>query len=213
MRSLSALSIKRVRVFEPFDPSRLGAATSTAWHLPRRCAKHLPENAVRAPSRPAVSSARVRGGLVTADFEQVDFFSNESLLEDPYPYFEHLRSKCPVTPLPHHGVMAVSGYDEAFEVYRDVETFSSCNSVVGPFATFPEPLEGDDVSELIERFRPGLPMNEHMVTMDPPEHTRQRALLMRLLTPKRLKQNEEFMWRLADQQLDEFLADRRCEFI
>ena len=150
---------------------------------------------------------------MTADFEQVDFFSNESLLEDPYPYFEHLRSKCPVTPLPHHGVMAVSGYDEAFEVYRDVETFSSCNSVVGPFATFPEPLEGDDVSELIERFRPGLPMNEHMVTMDPPEHTRQRALLMRLLTPKRLQQNEEFMWLLADQQLDEFLADRRCEFI
>jgi len=150
---------------------------------------------------------------MTADFEQVNFFSNESLLEDPYPYFEHLRSKCPVTALPHHGVVAVSGYDEAFEVYRDVETFSSCNSVVGPFATFPEPLEGDDVSELIERFRPQLPMNEHMVTMDPPEHTRQRALLMRLLTPKRLKQNEAFMWRLADQQLDEFLADGRCEFI
>jgi cytochrome P450 len=52
-----------------------------------------------------------------------------------------------------------------------------------------------------------------MVTMDPPEHTRQRALLMRLLTPKRLKQNEDFMWRLADRQLDEFVADGHCEFI
>lgn len=150
---------------------------------------------------------------MTADFDQVDFFSDESLLEDPYPYFDHLRSKCPVTPLPHHGVVAVSGYDEATEVYRDVETFSSCNSVVGPFATFPVPLEGDDVSELIECYRDQLPMSEHMVTMDPPGHTRQRALLMRLLTPKRLKQNEAFMTRLADQQLDEFAADRRCEFI
>jgi cytochrome P450 len=56
-------------------------------------------------------------------------------------------------------------------------------------------------------------MYEHMVTMDPPEHTRERALLMRLITPKRLKQNEEFMWRLADRQLDTFLADGRCEFI
>ena len=27
------------------------------------------------------------------------------------------------------------------------------------------------------------------------------------------RQNEEFMWRLADRQLDEFLADGRCEFI
>ena len=150
---------------------------------------------------------------MTADLEQLDFFSDPSLLEDPYPYFEHLRSKCPVTAIPHHGVVAISGYDEATEIYRDVETFSSCNSVVGPFAMFPEPLEGDDVSEIIDRYRPQLPMNEHMVTMDPPEHTQERALLMRLLSPKRLKQNEEFMWRLADRQLEEFLADGRCEFI
>ena len=36
---------------------------------------------------------------------------------------------------------------------------------------------------------------------------------MRLITPKRLKDNEAFMWRLADRQLDEFVADGRCEFI
>jgi cytochrome P450 len=33
------------------------------------------------------------------------------------------------------------------------------------------------------------------------------------MTPKRLKENEAFMWRLADRQLDEFLAQGRCEFI
>jgi cytochrome P450 len=150
---------------------------------------------------------------VTPDFDSVDFFSDESLLEDPYPYFEHLRARCPVTPLAHHGVLAVSGYEEATDVYRDVETFSSCNSVIGPFATFPVPLEGDDVSEIIDQNRDQLPLHEHMVTMDPPDHTRERALLMRLITPKRLKQNEAFMWGLADRQLDEFLADGRCEFI
>jgi cytochrome P450 len=56
-------------------------------------------------------------------------------------------------------------------------------------------------------------MHEHMVTMDPPDHTRERALLMRLITPKRLKDNEAFMWRLADRKLDELLPDGRCEFI
>jgi len=56
-------------------------------------------------------------------------------------------------------------------------------------------------------------MNEHMVTMDPPDHTRARSVLSKLLTPSRLKQNEEFMWRLADRQLDEFLVNGECEFI
>ncbi len=148
-----------------------------------------------------------------SNFDSVDFFTDQSLLEDPYPYFEHLREKGEVLPTAHYGVVAVSGYDEATEIYRDIETFSSCNSVIGPFATFPVPLEGDDVSEIIESYRDQLPMNEHMVTMDPPAHTRERALLMRLITPKRMKENEAFMWRLADRQLDEFVSAGRCEFI
>ena len=149
---------------------------------------------------------------MTTDFETADFFSDPSLLEDPYPYFEHLRAKCPVSHI-SNGVVAVSGYDEASDVYRDIDTFSSCNAVVGPFAQFPVPLEGDDISALIEAHRDQLPMFEHMVTMDPPDHTRERALLMRLITPKRLAENEAFVWRLADRQLDEFIASGRCEFI
>ena len=148
-----------------------------------------------------------------ADFDQVDFFSDPAVSEDPYPYFEHLRAQCPVTTLPHHGVVAISGWDEASDVYRDPELFSSCNSVIGPFASFPVPLVGDDVGDIIDTYRDQLPMNEHMVTMDPPAHTRERALLMRLITPKRLQENEDFMWTLADRQLDEFVADGRCEFI
>jgi cytochrome P450 len=145
--------------------------------------------------------------------ESIDFFADQSLVEDPYPYFEALRAECPVLPLPHLGIVAVTGYDAASEVYRDPVTFSSCNSVIGPFATFPVPLEGDDVGAIIDQYRDQLPMSEHMVTMDPPDHTRERALLMRLITPKRLRENEEFMWRLAEQQLDEFVANGRCEFI
>lgn len=145
--------------------------------------------------------------------ESIDFFADQSLVEDPYPYFEALRAECPVLPLPHLGIVAVTGYDAASEVYRDPVTFSSCNSVIGPFAAFPVPLEGDDVGAIVDQYRDQLPMSEHMVTMDPPDHTRERALLMRLITPKRLRENEEFMWRLAEQQLDEFVANGRCEFI
>ena len=148
-----------------------------------------------------------------SDWKTIDYFFDESLVEDPYEYYDDLRSACPVQSLDHLGVVAVTGYDEALEVYRDTESFSSCNSVVGPFAAFPVPLEGDDITDLIAEHRDALPMAEHMVTMDPPDHTRERALLMRLITPKRLKDNEDFMWRLADQQIDELIGAGHCEFI
>lgn len=91
--------------------------------------------------------------------------------------------------------------------------FSSCVSVAGPFAGLPFEPSGDDIGAQIEQHRAEIPMSEHIVTQDPPDHTRTRGLLSRLLTPKRLKENEEFMWRLADQQLNEFVARGRCEFL
>ena len=52
-----------------------------------------------------------------------------------------------------------------------------------------------------------------MITFDPPKHTDYRGLLMRLLTPKRLQENEAFMGRLADQRIDGFIAKGKCDFI
>jgi cytochrome P450 len=148
-----------------------------------------------------------------ADFDTIDYFTDDTLVDDPYPYFEHLRVQCPVVQESQRGVIAVSGYEEAMVVYHDSEAFSSCNAVMGPIPGLPETPVGDDVNDLIDRVRDQLPMHEHMITHDPPSHTELRALLMRLITPKRLKENEAFMWRLADRQLDEFMERGRCEFI
>ena len=145
--------------------------------------------------------------------DERNWFADESLAQDPYPYLAGLRSQSPVQPTPYHGVVAVTGYAEAAEILRQHDDFSACNTVAGPFADFPEPLAGDDVSELIERYRHRLPQHDHMVTMDQPEHTRERALLMRLLTPRRLRENEEFIGVLADQQLDPLIAAGGGEFI
>jgi len=147
------------------------------------------------------------------NFDTVDFFTDASLVPDPYPYFDYLRSKNPVLRLPHYEVFAVTGYEEATAVYKDTGTFSNCVALGGPFPPLPFQPEGDDLSAQIEQHRNQFPMFEHMVTMDPPQHTRARSLLSRLLTPSRLKENEDFMWRLADRQLEEFLANGECEFI
>ncbi|WP_200827348.1 cytochrome P450 [Thermomonospora echinospora] len=155
-----------------------------------------------------------KGAVQTVDdFEALDFFRGDELVENPYPYFEALRGQCPVRRERHHGVMMVTGYDEAVQVFNDTETFSSCVSVTGPFPGFPVPLEGDDVTELIERHRDELPMSDQLPTLDPPEHTRHRALLMKLITPRRLKENEASMWEVADRLLDDFLAAGEGEFI
>lgn len=147
------------------------------------------------------------------DFEEIDFFRDEQVVADPYPYLDALRGQCPVHRESHHDVMMVTGYDEAVQVYNDTDTFSSCVSVTGPFPGFPVPLEGDDISALIEEHRDELPMSDQLPTLDPPKHTDHRALLMRLITPKRLKENEASMWHLADGLLDTYLAPGEGEFI
>ncbi|WP_433713921.1 cytochrome P450 [Nocardia sp. CA-084685] len=147
------------------------------------------------------------------DLASVDYFSDPAIAQDPYEYLDYLRSRNPVFREPHHGVVVVTGYREAIEVFRNSDDFSACVSVSGPFPPLPFQPEGKDISAQIEAHRPQFRISEHMVTMDPPEHTRTRALLARLLTPKRLKENEEFMWDQADRQLDEFLANGRCEFL
>ncbi|MGV0716621.1 cytochrome P450 [Mycolicibacterium sp. XJ662] len=124
-----------------------------------------------------------------------------------------MRDECPLRREKHHDVVMVTGYDEGVAIYNDTERFSSCISVTGPFPGFPVPLEGDDISELIARHRDEVPFSDQLPTFDPPVHTAHRALLSRMLTPKRLKENEDFMWELADRQLDQALTGGRCEFI
>jgi cytochrome P450 len=147
------------------------------------------------------------------DYDTVDFFRDDKLIGDPYPYFDYLRDKCPVQVEPNHNVVMVTGYDEACEIYGDPDTFSSCLSVSGPFPGFPVPLVGDDVSDLIEKHRDELPMSDQLPTMDPPKHRDHRGLLMRLLTPARLRENEAAMASLADRQIDAFIQSGSCELI
>ena len=150
---------------------------------------------------------------MTNELESLDFFTDPSLVEDPYRYYDAIR-RCPVRREPHHEVVQVSGYDEVVAVCRDDrDTFSACNVVSGPFPGLPVRAEGDDISNLIERYRDTLPISEYFATFDPPKHTNHRALLARLLTPKRLKENEDFLWRLVDRTIDGFVDRSRCEFI
>ncbi|MGV0740546.1 cytochrome P450 [Mycobacterium syngnathidarum] len=147
------------------------------------------------------------------DLLQKDFFTDPEFVPDPQPYFDHLRRLGAVVREPHHGVMAITGYAETLSVFKDAEQWSNCVAVGGPFPPLPFTPEGDDIRAQIDAHRTQMPLHEHMVAMDPPNHTRARSLLSRLLTPSRLKANQDFLWELADAQIDEFLDNGECEFL
>ncbi|CAA0124501.1 Biotin biosynthesis cytochrome P450 [Mycolicibacterium vanbaalenii] len=145
-------------------------------------------------------------------YDGIDYFTDEGIRTDPYPFFDQLREKCPILPGAVPGVTVITGYQEALSTYKS-QAMSCANSVVGPFAPLPFEPEGDDISEQLDEFRGQIPLADHITNMDAPQHTRSRGLLNRLITPKRLSENEEFMWRLADERLDLIVEEGKCEFV
>ena len=80
------------------------------------------------------------------DFTAVDYFSDESVAADTYPYFDFLLDGRRVWREPYHGVVMVAGHEEVLAVLRDTASFSNCNIVAGPSFRFPVELTGDDVT-------------------------------------------------------------------
>jgi cytochrome P450 len=150
---------------------------------------------------------------MAVDFEHVDLFRDRELSANPYPFYDWVREQGPIWYYPLWDVWLVTGYEEAIAIYHDQKTWSNCNTVSGPFFKFPVPLEGDDISDIIEQYRDTLPFSDQLPSFDPPKHTAHRGLLMRLITPKRLKENEKYIWRLADDTIDEFIDRGECEVL
>jgi cytochrome P450 len=151
--------------------------------------------------------------MTVSNPETINFFTDKEVQANPYDYYDAIRSRSPIWREPNFGVYMVTGYDEARAIYNNPSQFSSCNAVSGPFMKFPVPFEGDDVSAIIEEHRDMLPFSDQLPTFDQPKHTAHRRLLMRLLTPVRLRENEEFMWRQASALIDGFIESGSCEFI
>lgn len=137
--------------------------------------------------------------------ETADVFVDDAIAQRPFDYFESLRAQGPIVPLGYRNVIAVTGYDEGVAIYKDDIHFSAINTVTGPFL----PLEYDparDIDEQIEEARQGNPYLGTIMTEDEAKHARSKSILNGMITPARLKANEAYMYELADQIIDEFIA-------
>jgi len=145
--------------------------------------------------------------------EERDYFTDHSILRDPYSYFEAIRAKGPVYRHPDSGIVFVTGFAETLEVLNNPKDFSSAIAPQGPAAPLPFQPAGDDLTSQIEAHRTSFQGGDLLVAYDGLQHSQSRSLLSRLFTPKRLKENEEFIAELADKLVKEAVAKGGCELI
>ena len=147
------------------------------------------------------------------DLADRDYFTDHSILLDPYAYFEALREKGPVYRLPGRDIFVVTGFAEALEVLNNTVDFSSAVSTGGAAMPLPFTPEGDDLTGQIEAHRGQFLGGDLLVARDDKPHANSRALLSRLFTPSRLKANEEYMTGLADKLASDAVAKGGCDLI
>jgi cytochrome P450 len=147
------------------------------------------------------------------DFETLDIITDEAVQQDFRPYFEYLRSKCPVAKEPHHGMMIVTGHQPTVEVYQQGDTFTHCQMVGGPTVPLPFKVEGDDITAQVKEHRHKMPWATHFITMDEPDHMPRRTILTRMMTHKLMKKKKDYMEEVADRLIDRFIERGSCDVV
>lgn len=146
------------------------------------------------------------------DLASRDYFTDLSMLNDPYSFFAAVREKGRVHHDPKRNLYYVTGFNEAIDVLRNPEDFASVATAAG-IAPLPFEPEGDDISEQIEKYRPDILGSEMVAAYDGERHTVLRRLISRIFTPVKLKDNELFMTNLASTMVQEMLDAGEAEVI
>lgn len=143
-----------------------------------------------------------------------DFFSDRDIIDDPKGYFDMMRAKSPIVRESYHKTLMVTGYEAVAEILRcKDDTFSSVVSVVGPIPPLPFTPHGEDIGEQIEAHRDQMPWGSHLVCFDGQKHTDYRALLVGLLTPQRVKENQDYLYGLVDRLIDGLIVKGHCNIV
>lgn len=147
------------------------------------------------------------------DYDGLDFFTDPAMVENPWPFYDHIRAKNPVHRQQAHNVVLVTGFQEGVKVYSDQDHYSSVNATNGPLPPLPFAPEGDDISEQLDAHRDSLPMAGLLVTKDNPDHQRLRAFVAQLFTPGRLRDIEHRQIAIADRLIGEFAKTGAVELV
>ncbi|MFG1999318.1 cytochrome P450 [Spirillospora sp. NPDC048911] len=117
--------------------------------------------------------------------------------EDPYPTYARLRDEAPLYRNEELGFWALSRHADVAAAFRDHATFSSMNGVsLEPSAWGPHAHK-----------------TMSFLALDPPRHTRMRALVSKGFTPRRVKELEDGILELTRRYLDPLVDAGEGDFI
>jgi cytochrome P450 len=116
----------------------------------------------------------------------IDLFSDEALT-DPYPLYKQLQELGPATYLTKHDVWFLSRYEEVRAALLDAKTFSS--------------RQGVGLNPAINEA-----WANAIISMDPPEHTPVKKLMMDRLGPRQIQRASEEIDERADKLVEQIVA-------
>ncbi len=126
---------------------------------------------------------------VESAFASVDL-TDATLYDDPWAFYSWLRAEHPVWLDERSGLFAVSRHADVVAASRDTEHFSSAQGV-----------------------RPVNLVPLSIVSMDDPEHTRQRRLLSKGFTPRQVRAMTDHVRELTNSVIDEVEGSGEIDFV
>lgn len=125
---------------------------------------------------------------------KIDPYSLECVI-NPYPFHDALREKAPVVELENYGVYAVGRYEECGLILSNPDEFISS--------------AGIGIQDIRKPGRFRIP--SVLVDADPPDHTRVRSVMTRILSPKRIRTWRDIFEREAKTVVDKVLDMKRFD--
>lgn len=136
----------------------------------------------------------------------------------PYPIFEKMRRDAPVVWVAEIESFVVTRYEDIVEVLRQPEVFSSAMATgpvlarqVGEGIAALAAADKDDIERVLRRVDRG--RAKVLLSSDPPLHRRQRNLVSRAFTQRRVREWEGSIRSMAEALVDGFPSDGPVEFV
>ena len=120
---------------------------------------------------------------------------SDAVLADPYPFHQALREAGPVVLIGPHGVYAVGRHDEAKIVLSDYARFSNAGGI--GIQDIRKPGDFRVPSRLLE--------------VDPPDHTKVRSVVMRVLSPLVIRRWREGFDSRASAMVEQLIERREFD--
>ncbi len=122
---------------------------------------------------------------------------DESILRDPEDYYRELRAQGEVVYIPKYSVLAMGRFETTRKVFSDHENFVSSRGVGLSDFKLDDPWRAPSI----------------ILEVDPPEHTKTRKVMSRVLSPKVVKTFSELFEQTAEKLVDELVQKGTIEAV